>query len=171
MIDALATLSETITRLRPDASNESELGAVNDQLVDVYRRLSSGGISRVAPLRLWIPLGRRPHDEPVDNLIHIRGRARGWPNYDLKLVGEYGERTILLGDIKVEPERETRGLGSAVLTDLCAYADHHRLTVVGMFQPDLEDVGDRSQRTERWYRRHGFDFDGGRMTRPPRVLA
>ena len=66
------------------------------------------------------------------------------------------EPFIHLDDIVIASGLRGRGLGTAVMTELCIYADHHQLPIQGEINPGPGDPDEAMGPLARWYFRHGF---------------
>lgn len=63
---------------------------------------------------------------------------------------------ITLNDIVVSNEMRGLGLGTATLTELCRYADHHGYSIEGKLQPGPKAPDSDIPPLARWYARMGF---------------
>jgi GNAT superfamily N-acetyltransferase len=66
------------------------------------------------------------------------------------------EPYIRLGDIVITAELRGKWLGTAVMTELCKYADHHVLPIQGEVNPGPGSTDEAMGPLARWYFRHGF---------------
>jgi hypothetical protein len=100
--------------------------------------------------------------------------AQGWARPVAAVAGRHthvkllaspvtGDRLVRLALIRTTGER-SQGLASAALTDLCAVADAHELTLC--LTPQPMGKGLTARQLACWYARHGFLPNRGRRLDP-----
>jgi len=158
---------------------DAELHCLVDRLSELQPTLAEAIGAAAAPLRLFIPTTRRRYDVDLDQLRHAGWQVADALPYKLNafIDGSTDDptATVHLSDVEVQGE-EGFGLGSAVLSDLCHWADHANRVITGSFIPgrgsdDDQHRTERKTRMAAWYRRHGFQIDDiERLVRQPRAL-
>ncbi|WP_353952511.1 GNAT family N-acetyltransferase [Knoellia sp. S7-12] len=110
-----------------------------------------------------IPGPLRPLPETVEALERrtpFRTLSVSLPMEDARweLLADGAPRRIRLHDIVVE--QRGRGLGTAVLEHLCAFADEHEYIITGQLEPGPGKPDADAVRLAAWYARHGFRQGG-----------
>lgn len=157
---------DRILKILPAARVRAELGqdrgniaAIEAQLLELIREPDLGNTDARALVE-HLPGRLRPLPESLDAL------SRGQPPVTLYL-DLYGPEAptfvtysknpyIRLADIVIAPELRGKGLGSAVMMELCRYADHHGLPIQGEINPGAGSTDEALSALARWYFRHGF---------------
>lgn len=78
----------------------------------------------------------------------------------------YGE-AIQIGWIHTDETERGKGHASQLLRRICSLADEIGVTLSLKAQPKARKIGLVEEQLVEWYRRHGFEGDQHRMTRPP----
>lgn len=131
-------------------------------------------------LREHLPASLRPHPTNVSELERVHAPVTLFVSEDELWEFEESEPGIRLHDIITNAGLRGHGLGSETLAEVCRYADHRGLPIVGEIIATYPATDADFQRLARWYARAGFvqsardpgEWErGGLIRRDPRASA
>lgn len=145
-------------RVAAELREDFDLAVVEDEILSLVTMLE-GDLPARRRLLHYLPVHRRPTPRSLDEL------KCGGPPATLMAFLDDGpfqvEKFIYLGDIVVAECLRGKGLGTAILAELCNFADLHGLPIQGTLEPGPKRPREDVPPLARWYHSRGFR-QGGR---------